>query len=272
MSTRLRICFKASNKRKSSQIHRSQCSLEPSSLLIVASSISFFLLLLIFFFPGYHLLSTHREYRVLPAFSLISLVILAIFVSVGHPAITHHKTAAVWLQRSCFCPQGPLMLELWPQGSSLQDALPRRPCPWCCSASSRTCDPLHPAASWGNVRGGWPAPYEVLARRGMCLFCSHSFVQYLEDSATRGAGMCSCLAGWFPPSSDSVQVLESFCWTAAIASILCISLFGKIIYRLTNQDLHISNNVTWLSKWHNHGSCTGLSEFSLTANQRNWSL
>lgn len=63
-----------------------------------------------------------------------------------------------------------------------------------------------------------------------------------------------------------MQVLESFCWTAAIASILCISLFGKIIYRLTNQDLDISNNVTWLSKWHNHGSCRGLSEFSLIAN------
>lgn len=28
----------------------------------------------------------------------------------------------------------------------------------------------------------------------------------------------------------------------------------------------ISNNVTWLSKWHNQGSCTGLSEFSLIAN------
>ena len=28
----------------------------------------------------------------------------------------------------------------------------------------------------------------------------------------------------------------------------------------------ISNNVTWLSKWHNQGSCTSLSEFSLIAN------
>lgn len=77
----------------------------------------------------------------LHALSVIYLVIRSAFVSVKPPDITNkpQNSSGSTLKRLISCLHDPPMLEFWSQSSSPpHDGLLPRPCPWCCSTSSRT--------------------------------------------------------------------------------------------------------------------------------------
>lgn len=174
----------------------------------------------------------------------------------------NHKIIVVQYQRSYFLSIGPSDAGALVPGqlSSANTMVCKlRPCLWSCS---RTLG-FSASRSWEKQResvyllhkNSWPGDLFVLFLL-TSYFLTHGMLCH------RGLGNAASSWAVLGVITHTLRVWKSEnIWrTAAISSILGVTLFGKIvsIYWWTNQDLEMSNNVTQFNKWHNQNSYTGI--------------